>query len=561
MDRFDSSHIANIKSIINQFHSEGDSFKLDKFNEEIHIFLNNLFEKSFGNEYLYSTLLFVKKDIIQKHSFLFNSKNNFDKKRNYVENIQPVFARILRIKKLTIGLSNHIVKNKINGLVLYESNIYDKKKKAKVVNKIEHSFDLDNIELNEQISNEIRKLSFNEEDKKILDKLPDSLINKIPNKLLKASTYSNLFNKNHYEESIIKLHNDLNISSSIETIKPILILYKIGNPKLHESKEFFTYFVRPDTEHKYFDGLINFSLKRPLKDNELSVLNLILYYIFSEVAIKEYKVDIKNAEWKDIIDNLAHSQNNIYTYLYEKSKTLEALFIEISNSFKEKNELTFNYLSESLEFNENLFLLEKTNRLNLAIGKFTINNSNQGLKDELKEILSPRYVELEKKICEISQILLISIKSYNFQNKRHIDLALINLQKFIQYELNKFKGILVLVSETAFFIIILEIFKNLIEYSDEVNPFFDIFIEEDNDFLKLCFLNNNLSEGYIKIINRKNKVDKVSYGLRTIFRIIESGILDNLKSDDKEWALFANKEKNQVELQIPKKYIKWKRKK
>ncbi len=548
VDKIGEHHIRTIKGLIKRFHSEEDDFKIENFNHEVHKHLKNLFQKTFGKNFLYSTLLFVQDDIIQKHHFEFGNqfKEKTDSKKiNYIENIQPGYSRKLRELNSTIGISNHIIDTKVNGVVFYKSK-NENENTIRVNNKIPCSYNLNDV----NIPNEIEKTIFN---CKTVEELPDKLFcNEFYNSLVRSNDNLNKFKKS------------LGVKSDVSILKPILTLYKLAGNKL---PEYFVYFIRPDTEHDYYNGLINIALSRPLRDNELAVINLLLFYVFSEVAIFRYKKDTRNAEWKNIIDDLSHSQNNIYSSLLKKTTKLKALFSEIEKNVQESSAYISIYKETERKLINQIKILEKSTKLNLAIGKYTIDKNNLG--STLLEVIKPSLVNIGEILKLTYEILLDGIEDIDFTKEIHKEQSAKYIIQNHTKQYNKLSNYNLSVSETAFFITVLELLKNAIKYSDNEKPIFKVSIIENiyENYHALSFFNNSpmpkLNRRFFETrgtYTTTAQVPKNSFGIRTVFRLMNSKIFET-KETDFEWFIDVSpieKSKNdetEILLMIPKTYL------
>lgn len=267
--------------------SSNSEKSIERFNTKIHEALDVFFEEQFGDTYLYSTLLFVNNGIILQHGFLFNPRSDNYKKdsevQKYIEQIQPNLSRKLREEDISIGISNHLINSNVNSLVFYK-NTNKNENIISAIDKIKILFNLNEVNISSKKKKKIYAAN-----------TPSELYED----LLKLEFYHNFIPN---KAAVIQFKNKLGVKSSTESIVPILSLYDLGCPT---TQEYFVYFIKPNTKHKYYNGLINLSLTRPLKVNEIALIELILFYIFSEIARKELTIKLSEQSHLEI----AHSIN------------------------------------------------------------------------------------------------------------------------------------------------------------------------------------------------------------------------------------------------------------
>jgi len=471
-----TEHIKEIKKISSELGltTKGN---LKKFNNKIHVLLHEiLFEK---NDYLYSTLLFIKDNSILDHQFFLGSK--IEKKsylNNYIKNIQRKLSQELRQNHSTIGISNKVIDSKINGIVLYYDNLRDDGFTAKAGDYVDLGYDLNNV----SIPKEIQEKIFNQK----LDKLENEL---------KGKKFYSDFIKD--KESLENIKTEFNVNN-IDLLTPILSLYYLSIPDIKSN--FYSYFIKPDTSHDHYNGLFNLTLTRALKSNELATLNLILFYIFSEIALKDTSDKIEEeanekyqVELAHIINgNLGRSLNLINNGKGKFSKE----DVEIDNI-----EVLYKLLKRT-ERRSKIFLdLYKKQRglLEYEMIKFRNIPFLEIIEDALENNISNNISYSKAK--EISSV----IKSNRFENLKKI-IKTIQLKVEKSIELILYNGI-----------------HNAIKFSQNLDNF-NITIYNETDHIKITIINDKkMGINLVDSINENFKyLEENGFGLITIKKICDS---------------------------------------
>jgi hypothetical protein len=463
--------IDEIKKSISDLHST-DENAIKKYSLQIHrIIHEKLFPDALGDKYLYSTLLFVKNDIILEHEFLFSEQTpskyaNSEIVKNYVQNIQPKLSRHLRNKEETIGISNQLILSKNDSLVLYSSS--DKKINESTI----------------RVNNEI-SLSYNLD----LINIPEKELVKIYNCKIKENTPEEVFTGNFYEDfvdnnkTLNHLKKKLKVKSKQNMLKPILSLYAIGGYS-KSIRNYYVYFIKPSTKQKYYNGLLNIALTRPLRKNELVIIDLLLFYIFSEIAVKE--LSLKNEEKLHI--ELAHSINSD---LGDALNKLENSFDDsLSNKEKARNANLAHKLLEKAYINGKALLL---------------------LEKKRKSAVPFKYIEFDLGLIETNLIKGLK-KNHNRFKKEPL------IENILVFKNISSKSFLV---EESFDILMYNIINNAITHTKEDFNKLKISIEDGVKFFVIKIFNDGFINDsvYESIKNNFLSSEGFNDGLRTISKI------------------------------------------
>ncbi|WP_452600625.1 hypothetical protein [Pontimicrobium sp. MEBiC06410] len=447
---------------------------VEKFNEKIHAFLH---KKLYGrSDYLYSTLLFVKNGDIINHQFFLGTKiETSHSLAKYIKYIQKKLSSDLRDNNSTIGISNEVIKSKINGIVLYKNDENDSEFTAKAGEGIDLSYNLGNVE----VPKEAKKRIFNQNVKQIEDEL-------------KSKNFYIDFIQN--KESLNSLKAEFKINNT-HLLNPILSLYYLSIPD--NNSNFYSYFIKPDTSHDYYNGLFNLTLTRALKSDELATLNLILFYIFSEIALKDTSNQIEREVNEKYQVELAHIING------NLGKALNLLNNETGEFLKDKVEV------------DNIEVLYKLLKRTERRSKIFLD-----LYNKERELLDYNIIQFESiPFAEIIEDALENNVSNNMSKIRaNKILALTKSNKFDYLKNlttnNQFD------IEESIELVLYNALHNGIKFSEDLNNF-NITIKEELKSITIVITNDKKMElNLVDSINNDFKhIEKIGFGLVTIKKV------------------------------------------
>jgi hypothetical protein len=230
--------------------------------------------------------------------------------------------------------------------------------------------------------------------------------------------------------------------------------------------EIYSYLIRTRNFDRDYNGSIYLVFKQPLQIAEYSRIVDFFTHIMHAKIKYDYKRE-RNAEWKRVIEQITHSKYNqraiINDNAKEFAKELKSLGLyEVLKKF-EQNEVQ----RQSLDVIDDFFFalnkvdFKKSNFDNLAEGR-------------IKDVLNPENINLSEAILKEINRVKLSLHVIPFNKIPHRKKVSEYLSILETEFKNRFQDVIIVAANEGFRIILLDMLKNAVRFTDDDNPLVNI---------------------------------------------------------------------------------------
>lgn len=354
-----------------------------------------------------------------------------------------------------------------------------------------------------------------------------------------------LYAKNHFtiDEFVLqKFIKDLNVKDKPKRrvkLKNNLLLHKIRHDIVGGS--YYLYHIRPYTPHQEYNGTMYICLRRPLTDDELTQLSILIKDVLNETAIIRIKKQARSDGWSLLAIDQTHSWKTQFAVLQHHIDDMHASNLQGN---QEQFQIHFKEASAKLEN------IRKINSFNLALVRTNLASSDTDISTEVRNLITTKKVLLGDKILKAASDLRYLINASDFMDGNHYNKVINNVIPVLITQIKLIRPIIIDVIEIALEIVLLDLLKNAVINTDKIDPCVTVYLSEDNE---LHIVNNGVVTNNLRTIMESTDFSTNGFlntpgsGVRTTMRYLQ---LRRFNVSKTGWKLLLGERNEPVDIYI-----------